>query len=194
MKLPVLLFRISSINSPYLLLVHLVLIGTLLGSGGSGGGVMAFSRLHRLRTLATSKPSSISFIRCNDHCGKKISPYNIVASGIRSNIINSRHLPSYYSTRLFSSTNNSIQASPPSNNKIMQATTPDPKQQASTQLQPNSPNPSLEEDGSQSWSNYERLVRKLYQTNLFNPVKLGLDNMRKLHEILGSPMDQVRKR
>jgi len=42
----------------------------------------------------------------------------------------------------------------------------------------------------QEWSNYERLVRKLYMTNLFNPVKLGLENMDKLHKLLGSPMDQ----
>jgi len=41
------------------------------------------------------------------------------------------------------------------------------------------------------WSNYEKLVRKLYMTNLFNPVKLGLDNMHKLHEYFGSPMDQA---
>lgn len=51
-------------------------------------------------------------------------------------------------------------------------------------------------DGSEpssesSWSNYERLVRKLYMTNLFNPVKLGLENMDRLHKLLGSPMDQV---
>ena len=42
-----------------------------------------------------------------------------------------------------------------------------------------------------SWSHYERLVRKLYMTNLFNPVKLGLENMDRLHKALGSPMDQV---
>mmetsp|Transcript_9623 Transcript_9623/g.16371 ORF Transcript_9623/g.16371 Transcript_9623/m.16371 type:complete len:556 (-) Transcript_9623:11-1678(-) len=40
------------------------------------------------------------------------------------------------------------------------------------------------------WSNYEKLVRKLYMTNLFNPVKLGLENMEKLHKAIGSPMDQ----
>ena len=40
------------------------------------------------------------------------------------------------------------------------------------------------------WSNYEKLVRKLYMTNLFNPVKLGLENMDKLHKAIGSPMDQ----
>lgn len=39
------------------------------------------------------------------------------------------------------------------------------------------------------WSNYEKLVRKLYMTNLFNPVKLGLENMSKLHEAIGNPMD-----
>lgn len=47
------------------------------------------------------------------------------------------------------------------------------------------------EEESENWSNYERLVRKLYMTNLFNPVKLGLENMDRLHKILGSPMDQV---
>jgi len=40
------------------------------------------------------------------------------------------------------------------------------------------------------WSNYEKLVRKLYMTNLFNPVKLGLENMEKLHEAIGRPMDK----
>ena len=40
------------------------------------------------------------------------------------------------------------------------------------------------------WSNYEKLVRKLYMTNLFNPVKLGLENMDKLHKAIGSPMDK----
>ena len=38
-------------------------------------------------------------------------------------------------------------------------------------------------------TNYERLVRKLYKTNLFNPVKLGLENMDKLHALLNRPMD-----
>jgi hypothetical protein len=28
---------------------------------------------------------------------------------------------------------------------------------------------------------------------MFHPVKLGLDNMRKLHQLLGNPMDDVRK-
>ena len=51
--------------------------------------------------------------------------------------------------------------------------------------------PQSGEEESENWSNYERLVRKLYMTNLFNPVKLGLENMDRLHKILGSPMDQV---
>lgn len=52
---------------------------------------------------------------------------------------------------------------------------------------------SVELDANQQkeLSNYERLVRKLYMTNLFNPVKLGLENMDRLHMALGSPMDQV---
>jgi dihydrofolate synthase/folylpolyglutamate synthase len=38
---------------------------------------------------------------------------------------------------------------------------------------------------------YERWVRRLYQTNLFNPVKLGLHNIEQLHGALGSPMNNV---
>lgn len=49
-----------------------------------------------------------------------------------------------------------------------------------------------DEEKAEEWTNYERLVRKLYMTNLFNPVKLGLENMDKLHGSIGSPMDRVR--
>ena len=49
----------------------------------------------------------------------------------------------------------------------------------------------LDSPTSSQWSQYEHLVRKLYMTNLFNPVKLGLENMDRLHEALGRPMDQV---
>lgn len=38
---------------------------------------------------------------------------------------------------------------------------------------------------------YEYWVRRLYRTNMFNPVKLGLDNMQRLHDALGNPMDDV---
>lgn len=37
---------------------------------------------------------------------------------------------------------------------------------------------------------YEQWVRRLYQTNLFHPVKLGLENMHELHKLLGRPMDK----
>jgi len=37
---------------------------------------------------------------------------------------------------------------------------------------------------------YEELVRKLYRTNWFNPVNLGLHNINRLHELLGHPMDR----
>lgn len=36
---------------------------------------------------------------------------------------------------------------------------------------------------------YERWVRRLYQTNLFHPVKLGLQNIEQLHQLIGSPLD-----
>jgi len=52
---------------------------------------------------------------------------------------------------------------------------------------------SKEEEEEEEWSAYEKLVRKLYMTNLFNPVKLGLENMNKLHELLGNPMNQSNK-
>jgi len=37
---------------------------------------------------------------------------------------------------------------------------------------------------------YEVLVRKLYMTNMFNPVKLGLKNMEELHNLMNKPMDR----
>ena len=37
-------------------------------------------------------------------------------------------------------------------------------------------------------SKYESAVRKLYQVNMWNPVKLGLDNSKSLHKLIGSPM------
>lgn len=43
-------------------------------------------------------------------------------------------------------------------------------------------------DGIQ-YNDYERWVRRLYATNMFHPVKLGLENMRLLHKLLGNPMD-----
>uniref|UniRef100_A0A7S4EES4 Uncharacterized protein n=1 Tax=Pseudo-nitzschia australis TaxID=44445 RepID=A0A7S4EES4_9STRA len=38
---------------------------------------------------------------------------------------------------------------------------------------------------------YEKWIRRLYATNMFHPVKLGLENMHILHGLLGSPMDDV---
>ena len=42
-----------------------------------------------------------------------------------------------------------------------------------------------------SYTGYERWVRRLYATNMFHPVKLGLENMRLLHKLIGNPMDDV---
>lgn len=39
-------------------------------------------------------------------------------------------------------------------------------------------------------SPYEVWVRRLYTTNLFHPVKMGLDNMERLHELMGRCMDE----
>lgn len=46
----------------------------------------------------------------------------------------------------------------------------------------------------QDRSEYENWVRKLYMTNMFNPVKLGLENIDRLHSLLGSPMDDVSRK
>jgi dihydrofolate synthase / folylpolyglutamate synthase len=42
-----------------------------------------------------------------------------------------------------------------------------------------------------STSDYEVWVRRLYETNLFHPVKMGLDNIHTLHAALGRPMDRI---
>lgn len=44
---------------------------------------------------------------------------------------------------------------------------------------------------AQRYTEYETWVRRLYSTNLFHPVKLGLTNMIQLYEALGRPMDQT---
>lgn len=43
----------------------------------------------------------------------------------------------------------------------------------------------------QQHSSYEHWVRRLYMTNMYNPVKLGLENIEKIHSMLGNPMDDV---
>jgi hypothetical protein len=43
-------------------------------------------------------------------------------------------------------------------------------------------------------SEYEHWVRRLYMTNMFHPVKLGLQNIQRIHDLLGRPMDDVRTR
>ena len=40
-------------------------------------------------------------------------------------------------------------------------------------------------------SDYEKWVRRLYMTNMFHPVKMGLTNIKKLHNLVGNPMDDV---
>lgn len=45
--------------------------------------------------------------------------------------------------------------------------------------------------GAGKHSDYERWVRRLYMTNMFHPVKLGLENIEKLYELLGNPLDDA---
>jgi hypothetical protein len=52
----------------------------------------------------------------------------------------------------------------------------------------------INNDGSfatNEYTGYEKWVRRLYATNMFHPVKLGLENMHLLHKLLGNPMDDV---
>ena len=44
---------------------------------------------------------------------------------------------------------------------------------------------------TRQYTDYEKWVRRLYMTNLFHPVKMGLANMQQLHDIMGNPMDDV---
>lgn len=62
-------------------------------------------------------------------------------------------------------------------------TPPDPKHLARLMPERNSIT-------GEMYTTYEKCVRRLYLTNLFHPVKLGLSNMEKLHDALGNPMDQ----
>ena len=189
----IILFRIIIISARILFLSGLFSL-ILIGKFGGSSSVMALlsSRLHH-HLRPSSRTLSITFIH-RDHYYYGRRPTTSV-----NNIA---------SWRLFSSSNaNSKPASPFGNFTIMRSFTASTSSSSSDPtndtnnttsiIEPRpskqTSNPSVDEDESQSsWSNYERLVRKLYQTNLFNPVKLGLENMNKLHEILGSPMDQVR--
>jgi len=40
-------------------------------------------------------------------------------------------------------------------------------------------------------SDYAQLIRKLYNINMFNSVKLGLENMQKLDKLLGHPLVNI---
>ena len=50
---------------------------------------------------------------------------------------------------------------------------------------------SLKRDNDKKHTEYEKWVRRLYMTNMFHPVKMGLANMESLHRLLGYPMDDV---
>lgn len=41
------------------------------------------------------------------------------------------------------------------------------------------------------FTEYERLLCRLFTTNLFNAKTNGLEEMKRLHKALGSPMDNV---
>ena len=67
---------------------------------------------------------------------------------------------------------------------------------ATDDLPPSKGNQSVSGRGNneqEQHSLYEQWVRRLYMTNLFHPVKMGLTNMQRLHELLGNPMDDVSK-
>jgi hypothetical protein len=57
---------------------------------------------------------------------------------------------------------------------------------------PEAPPPPFQPDADPKHSLYEHWVRRLYMTNMFNPVKLGLENIEKIHSLMGNPMDDVR--
>ena len=50
---------------------------------------------------------------------------------------------------------------------------------------------SLHDNDEQSFTPYEQWVRRLYMTNLFHPVKLGLQNIHQLYDALKKPLDNI---
>jgi dihydrofolate synthase / folylpolyglutamate synthase len=48
-----------------------------------------------------------------------------------------------------------------------------------------------ENNATQSYTDYELWVRRLYATNMFHPVKLGLDNMEQLHAAMDRPIESI---
>lgn len=189
MKRPALLPSNISIRSLFPFLLLFVLIG-LHGGGGGGGCVMALIpcfRLHSSSILRTTRSKTTNYITNRRHRGEGLALYYTS--------------PTITPTRPFfpssSSVNKSIIRSSSSTtlHSMMRSTTSSSSSSSSDPpAQPQKQSQSSSGEDEEGWTNYERLVRKLYQTNLFNPVKLGLENMHKLHDILGSPMDQVRIR
>ena len=51
--------------------------------------------------------------------------------------------------------------------------------------------PSQQQQEEQSFTPYEQWVRRLYMTNLFHPVKLGLQNIHQLYDALEKPLDSI---
>ena len=188
MKRPALLPSNISIRSLFPFLLLFVLIG-LHGGGGGGGCVMALIpcfRLHSSSILRTTRSKTTNYFTNRRHRGEGLALYYTS--------------PTITPTRPFfpssSSVNKSIIRSSSSTtlHSMMRSTTSSSSSSSDPPAQPQKQSQSSSGEDEEGWTNYERLVRKLYQTNLFNPVKLGLENMHKLHDILGSPMDQVRIR
>lgn len=50
---------------------------------------------------------------------------------------------------------------------------------------------SRREEAPETATDYEIWVRRLYETNMFHPVKLGLENIERIHTALGCPLDKT---
>eukprot|EP01082_Thalassiosira_pseudonana_P014258 g12827.t1 g12827 contig7:247939-249810(+) len=147
-----------------LLRSSLVVFALLLSLASSD---MAFSFVIVRRSVMTCQKRFASTSTCAG-AGRRSANIGVATSNIRS--IASHITGVISSTSLFQST--------PSTDNIPSSS------------QPTQQSRSLSKKAEHEWTNYEKLVRKLYMTNLFNPVKLGLENMDQLHKALGSPMDK----
>lgn len=150
-----------------LLRSSLVVFALLLSLASSD--TMAFSFVIVRRSVMTCQRRFASTSTCAG-AGRRSANIGVATSNIRS--IASHITGVISSTSLFQSI--------PSTDNIPSSS------------QPTQQSRSLSKKAEHEWTNYEKLVRKLYMTNLFNPVKLGLENMDQLHKALGSPMDKVR--
>lgn len=121
--------------------------------------------------------------------------------GMRARLGALRHLATVHTTTRRSITafrglgpTNSLQSSSPTTVRYCSSVPNFPPMPPETTNNPGaSPTGQSNHPPPPGYTPYERWVRRLYMTNLFHPVKLGLQNIEQLHVAMGSPMDNPKR-